>query len=111
MNFITSIPRPPGQSLMLGPIHITYYALIILTAIAVAIWLTSWRLKRRGGPSGVVLDIAIWAVPFGIVGGRLYHVVTHPGDYFFPGADLTKIFFVTIRCHACKPNPHPIVFE
>ncbi|WP_458040888.1 MULTISPECIES: prolipoprotein diacylglyceryl transferase [Bacteria] len=79
---------------MLGPIHITYYALIILTAIAVAIWLTSWRLKRRGGPSGVVLDIAIWAVPFGIVGGRLYHVVTHPGDYFFPGADLTKIFFV-----------------
>ncbi|WP_308287702.1 prolipoprotein diacylglyceryl transferase [Cryobacterium inferilacus] len=62
--------------------------------MAVAVALTSRRLTARGGPSGAVLDIALWAVPFGIIGGRLYHVITHPTDYFFPGADLWKTLYV-----------------
>jgi prolipoprotein diacylglyceryltransferase len=48
----------------------------------------------RGGEPWVVLDIALWAVPFGILGGRLYHVITHPADYFYPGADLLRILYV-----------------
>jgi prolipoprotein diacylglyceryl transferase len=70
------------------------YALFILLGIAVAVWLTNRRLVERGGEPWVVLDIALWAVPFGILGGRLYHVVTHPADYFYPGADLLRIFYV-----------------
>jgi prolipoprotein diacylglyceryl transferase len=35
-----------------------------------------------------MLDIALWAVPFGILGGRFFHVITHPDDYFYEGADL-----------------------
>jgi prolipoprotein diacylglyceryltransferase len=40
------------------------------------------------------LTLHLWAVPFGILGGRLYHVATHPADYFFEGADLLRIFYV-----------------
>lgn len=88
------IPSPDINSFQLGPFEIRFYALFILAGIALAVWLTSRRLTRRGGPPGLVLDIALWAVPFGIVGGRLYHVVTHPNDYFFPGADLWKVLYV-----------------
>jgi prolipoprotein diacylglyceryl transferase len=66
----------------------------ILLGIAAAVWLTNRRLVERGGEPWVVLDIALWAVPFGILGGRLYHVATHPADYFYAGADLLRIFYV-----------------
>lgn len=89
-----SIPSPGVSYVDLGPLRIHFYALCILAGIVAAVWLTSRRLTRRGGESGLVLDIALWTVPFGIVGGRLYHVVTHPTDYFFPGADLWKTFYV-----------------
>jgi prolipoprotein diacylglyceryl transferase len=70
------------------------YAVFILAGIATALWLTNRRLVARGAEPWVVLDIALWAVPFGILGGRLYHVVTHPADYFYEGADLLRIFYV-----------------
>ena len=73
---------------------INAYAVFILLGIAAAVWLTNRRLVERGGEPWVVLDIALWAVPFGILGGRLYHVATHPADYFYPGADLLRIFYV-----------------
>jgi prolipoprotein diacylglyceryl transferase len=94
MNLHASIPSPTIDSIQLGPLTIHFYALCILSGIVAAIWLTSRRLVRRGGPPGFVLDIALWSVPFGILGGRLYHVITHPTDYFYPGADLWRIFFV-----------------
>lgn len=94
MNVPASIPSPDISSIQLGPFQIHFYALFILAGIAVAVILTSRRLTARGGAPGTVLDIALWAVPFGIIGGRLYHVVTHPTDYFFPGADLWKTLYV-----------------
>ncbi|TFD50418.1 prolipoprotein diacylglyceryl transferase [Cryobacterium sp. Hh11] len=94
MNLLASIPSPDISFIQLGPFRVHFYALFILSGIAAAIALTSSRLSRRGGQPGLVLDIALWTVPFGIVGGRLYHVATHPNDYFFVGADLWKIFYV-----------------
>lgn len=84
------IPRPASTYFAIGPFHVRFYAVAVLSGVVVAIWLTSRRLTSRGGPRGATLDIALWTVIFGIVGGRIYHVVTHPGDYFFPGADLFK---------------------
>ncbi|MEJ3404969.1 prolipoprotein diacylglyceryl transferase [Rathayibacter sp. YIM 133350] len=63
------------------------YALCILVGIIVATVWTSRRLTARGGEPWIVLDIALWAVPLGIIGARAYHVLTHPSDYFYPGAD------------------------
>jgi len=94
MNLLASIPSPDISFIQLGPFRVHFYALFILSGIVAAIALTSSRLSRRGGQPGLVLDIALWTVPFGIVGGRLYHVVTHPNDYFFAGADLWKILYV-----------------
>jgi prolipoprotein diacylglyceryl transferase len=88
-----SIPSPPPAwaQFQVGPVTIHTYALCILAGIAAATIITQRRLSARGGEQGVVLDIILWAVPFGIIGARLYHVVTHGGDYFYPGANLWGI--------------------
>ncbi len=77
-----SIPSPDNWVWSLGPLPIRAYALAIVLGIVVAIWLGNKRYVARGGKPGVILDIAIWAVPFGIIGGRLYHVVTDWQIYF-----------------------------
>jgi len=70
------------------------YALAILLGIIFAILIVNQRLTARGGEKWVVIDVALYAVPLGILGGRLFHVATHPADYFFPGANLWRIFYV-----------------
>ena len=82
------IPSPEISFIDLGIFRIHFYALFILTGIAIATWLTDIKLSKRGAPKGTMLDVALWAVPFGILGGRFFHVITHPNDYFFEGADL-----------------------
>jgi prolipoprotein diacylglyceryl transferase len=88
----SSIPSPDISYIDLGPLRVHFYALFILTGIALASWLTNHRLTKRGGEPGAILDIVIWAVPLGIIGGRFFHVITHPRDYFFEGADLLAVF-------------------
>lgn len=81
----SSIPSPSQGVWELGPIPIRAYAMFILLGIVVAVWITNKRYIARGGKSGQILDIAIWAVPFGIVGARIYHVVTDWQLYFAAG--------------------------
>ena len=80
-----SIPSPSGGIWYLGPVPVRAYALCIIVGIVAAVWLADRRWNRRGGKPGVIEDIALWAVPFGILGGRLYHVVTDPQLYFGTG--------------------------
>ncbi|MFJ6358007.1 prolipoprotein diacylglyceryl transferase [Pseudarthrobacter oxydans] len=81
------LPSPTLSAFALGPLTIRFYALCILAGIVVGTWLTVRRLTARGGTSEQALDIVMWAVPFGIVGGRLYHVITDNQLYFGPGKD------------------------
>jgi prolipoprotein diacylglyceryl transferase len=78
------IPSPPQGTWNLGPVPLRAYALLIIAGIVVAVWFGGKRYVARGGQSGVITDIAIWAVPFGIIGGRLYHVITDNQLYFGP---------------------------
>ena len=80
-----SIPSPSQGVWHLGPFPIRAYALCIILGVVVAVWIGERRWVARGGKPGQVADIAIWAVPFGIVGGRLYHVITDNGNYFGEG--------------------------
>jgi len=89
---LLSIPSPEISFIELGPIRVHFYALFILTGIILALLLTESRLKSRGVEGGVALDVSLWAIPFGILGARFYHVITHPNDYFFEGADLLAVF-------------------
>jgi prolipoprotein diacylglyceryl transferase len=75
-------------------LNIHAYAICILVGIVAAGVLTNHRLTKRGAEPGVVLDIIIWAVPLGIVGARIFHVLTHPDDYFSQGDDPLAIFYV-----------------
>lgn len=83
-----SIPSPSISQLTLGPLTIHIYALCILAGIMACLWLTGRRWKAMGENPDRVLDVAFWAIPFGIVGARLYHVlITDPSTYFGEGAD------------------------
>lgn len=78
-------PSPTVSAFQLGPLTIRFYALAILAGIVFGVWLTARRMRLRGGTTSQTLDIVSWAVPFGIVGGRLYHVITDNQLYFAPG--------------------------
>lgn len=81
-SIIASIPSPDQGVWSLGPVPIRAYALLIVLGIVVAAWWGNRRYVARGGEPSVITDIAIWAVPFGIVGGRIYHVVSDNQLYF-----------------------------
>jgi len=88
-----SIPSPPGSVLHLGPVPIRAYALCIILGIVVAVVVGDRRLRKRGVPTGTVADIATWAVPFGLVGARIYHVATDPELYWGSNGQGTKAAF------------------
>ena len=76
MGVFASIPSPGSNSISIGPLEIRAYGLLIATGVLVAVWLAQKRLEARGGDPNTVVRIAYWAVPAGIVGARLYHVIT-----------------------------------
>ncbi|MEW2456068.1 prolipoprotein diacylglyceryl transferase [Streptomyces albus] len=87
METLAFIPSPSASEIHLGPLPLRGYALCIILGVFVAVWLGGRRWVARGGQPGTVADIAVWAVPFGLVGGRLYHVVTDYQLYFGEGRD------------------------
>ena len=88
------IPSPDQGVWYLGPFPIRAYALCIIAGVVVAIWLGEKRWVARGGKPGQVGDIAIWAIPFGLVGGRLYHVITDWRLYFGEGQDPVTALYI-----------------
>src|SRR4051794_8669109 len=81
------LPSPDRGVWMIGPVPIRAYALCIIVGIVVAVLWGEKRFVARGGEPGTVTDVAVFAVPFGLVGGRLYHVLTDWKTYFGPGAN------------------------
>ncbi|MEO7236086.1 MAG: prolipoprotein diacylglyceryl transferase [Lapillicoccus sp.] len=86
------IPSPTTGVWYVGPFPIRAYAMCILAGIVVAMWMTQRRLEARGGRPGQVLDVSAWAVPFGILGGRIYHLITSPQAYFGEGGQPLNAF-------------------
>lgn len=105
---LASIPSPPSewQSFRIGEwlrsigaewatfdLTIHAYALCILLGIVGGLYITNRRLVARGVEPWLILDISLFAIPLGIIGGRAYHVITHPADYF-AGQDIMRVFYV-----------------
>ncbi len=84
-TLLASFPSPPQGVWYLGPVPIRAYALCIIVGIVVALVIGDRRWEQRGGERGVIYDIALWAVPFGLIGGRLYHLMTDWKTYFGDG--------------------------
>ena len=74
------IPSPPISSFRIGPLDIRFYALGYIVGITLAILITRRRWRAVGGDPDVVNDIALWVVPTGIIGGRIYFDITTPAD-------------------------------
>src|SRR4051794_41852029 len=85
MMVLAAIPSPTQGVWALGPLPIRAYALCIVAGIVAAVLLTERRWLARGGAPGDVLDIAVWAVPFGIIGGRVSHLISPPAGHFRQG--------------------------
>lgn len=89
---LAAIPSPTTAVWELGPLPLRAYALFIVAGIVLACVVTEYRLRARGAPPYAVLDLAVWAVPFGIVGARLYHVISSPQGYFGEAGNPAAIF-------------------
>ncbi|AWK76954.1 prolipoprotein diacylglyceryl transferase (plasmid) [Rhodococcus oxybenzonivorans] len=87
VDVLAYIPSPPQGVWTVGPVPVRAYALFIIIGIVVAVVWGDRRWTDRGGEKGTVLDIAVWAVPFGLIGGRLYHVATDWSTYFREDGD------------------------
>lgn len=73
---VGAIPSPASNSLHIGPLELRAYGLMIGLGVVVAVWIAQRRWAARGGDPGDISAIAVWAVPAGILGARLYHVIT-----------------------------------
>lgn len=81
-TILANIPSPPQGVWYLGPIPLRAYAICIMIGILLALWVTHRRYTSRGGDADMLWDAAIVAIPAGIIGGRLYHVITDNDKYF-----------------------------
>ncbi|MGO1591138.1 MAG: prolipoprotein diacylglyceryl transferase [Ancrocorticia sp.] len=91
---LASIPSPSQAEWYIGPFPLRAYAIAIILGIIVAWWWMDRRYTRKGGPEDVSIDIAVWAVIFGILGGRIYHVITDYQLYFGPGKDPWRALYI-----------------
>ena len=91
---LASIPSPANGVWHIGPVPIRAYALCIILGVVAAVIIGERRWRARGGSPGTVTDVAALAVPFGLVGGRLYHVITSPEPYFGKGGEPIKVLYV-----------------
>ena len=71
-----SIPSPSSGQVHIGPLAIHAYGFCIAAGVLAAVWLANKRWVARGGETGVIASLAAWAVPGGLIGARIYHVVT-----------------------------------
>jgi prolipoprotein diacylglyceryl transferase len=88
------LPSPSRGVLHLGPLPLRAYALFILLGVLAAVVIGERRWRARGGVAGTVADVATIAVPVGLVGGRLYHVITTPELYFGKGRHPVEALYV-----------------
>lgn len=89
---LACIPSPTISQFSIGPVTIHIYALCILMGIVLAVWITTTRWKKLGGNFDQVLDITLVSVPAGIIGARLYHIITTPERFFGPDGDWAEMF-------------------
>jgi prolipoprotein diacylglyceryltransferase len=73
---LASIPSPDTSVVHIGQLTIHMYGVMLLLAIVACVVLTGIRWTRMGGDWDLVLRVAVWGVAAGIVGARLYHVIT-----------------------------------
>ncbi len=91
---LSYLPSPSRGVFHLGPLPVRAYALCIILGVLAAATIGDRRWVARGGHRGAVWDVASIAVPSGLVGARIYHVVTSPAAYFGKGGHLIDALYI-----------------
>ncbi len=89
---VASIPSPGSKQLEIGPLNLRYYGLMIAFGVLAAVWLAQKRWSERGGGPDDISAVALWAVPAGLVGARLYHVITDWSRFEDSPEDIVKVW-------------------
>ena len=82
VRYLATIPSPTQGTWYIAGFPLRAYAVCIIAGIVAAVLIAEYRMRKRGAPHWLTLDIAVFAVPAGIIGGRIYHVITSPDNYF-----------------------------
>ncbi|MGI8713265.1 MAG: prolipoprotein diacylglyceryl transferase [Solirubrobacteraceae bacterium] len=80
VNLLASIPSPPQNGFSLGPLFFHAYGIAYVFAVAAAILISRWGWRRVGGDPDLPYEVAIWAFPAGLIGGRIYFDITTPSQ-------------------------------
>ena len=86
------IPTPSVSQFTVGPLTIHAYSLCIILGVTAASWISNKRYLAAGGSPHVISDLAIWVIPAGVIGARIYHVITSPEYFFGSKGNLIDIF-------------------
>ena len=95
-----SIPSPELDRItfelpFFGTVQIYFYGILRMIGMIIAVVWANRRLTKKGAEPWVVVDVGVlWAIPFGIIGARIYHVLSHPADYFYDGANPWEIIAI-----------------
>jgi len=101
------LPSPTRAVWHLGPLPLRAYALCLVGGIVLGVWMASRRYVQAGGRPGVILDVAAWAVPCGLVGARVYSVITNYERYFGAGHDWLAMAKVSDTVRSPPSTVHP----
>ncbi len=91
VTLAAGIPSPPEHTWHLGPLPLRAYAIAILLGGVLAYVILVRRYRERGGPEEQIGSVVVWAVVMGIIGARIYHVITSPDAYFGPEGSIARI--------------------
>ncbi|MFW5417442.1 prolipoprotein diacylglyceryl transferase [Nocardiopsis sp. CNT-189] len=91
---LAAIPSPPMSGIEIGPLTIHFYALCILAGVIAAVAWSERRWAAMGGEKGTIMDLAVPAVILGLIGGRIYHVITDYQLYFGEGREPIRALFI-----------------
>jgi prolipoprotein diacylglyceryl transferase len=90
---LASIPSPSSGAIHIGPLQLRAYGLMIALGVVAAVWLTGRRVEQRKiGTREDISAAAIWAVPAGVIGARIYHVITDWHLFRHNLLDIVKIW-------------------
>ena len=87
-----AIPSPSVNSIQLGPMEFRIYGLCIALGALTAVWITGRRYAAACGDPAMVHVMATWSIPAGIVGARLYHVLTDFDRFQGNWSDIPKLW-------------------
>ncbi len=80
MSPLAFIPSPAQNGFSVGPLFFHAYGIMYVLAVAAAILISRWGWRREGGDPDLIYEVAMWGFPAGLIGGRIYFVITTPSQ-------------------------------